>query len=141
MGSVKLRWVEDKMMVASDSNGHSIVIGRSPDIEFEWAGIKPSDLLLMAAAACSAYDVVTILTKQKEPLRDLQVTCDGEQLSDPPYTFTKIHLHYLVYGEVSENKLARAIALSEDKYCSVISTLKPGVPISSDYEIREIERS
>jgi putative redox protein len=91
----------------------------------------------MAAAACSAYDVVTILTKQKEPLRDLQVTCDGEQLSDPPYTFTKIHLHYLVYGEVSQNKLARAIALSEDKYCSVISTLKPGVPISSDFEIRD----
>jgi len=141
MGSIKLRWVEDKMMVASDSNGHSIVIGRSPDNEFEWAGIKPSDLLLMAAAACSAYDVVNILKKQKEPLLDLQIICDGEQLEDPPYTFTKIHLHYLVYGDVSNEKLARAIALSEDKYCSVISTLKPGVPISSDFEIRAKERT
>lgn len=137
MGSIKLRWVEDKMMVVSDSNGHSIVVGRSPDSEFEWAGIKPSDLLLMSAAACAAYDVVTILKKQKEPLVDMQVICNGEQLNDPPYTFTSIHFHYVAYGKVSLDRLERAISLSEDKYCSVISTLKPGVPITSDFEIKE----
>jgi putative redox protein len=135
MGAITLRWVEDKMMVVSDTNGHSIVVGRSPDPQFQWVGVKPSDLLLMAVASCSAYDVVEILTKQREPLRDLKIICNGDQLSDPPYTFTCIHLHYRVFGAVNPEKLERAIHLSEDKYCSVVSTLRPGVPITSDFEI------
>jgi putative redox protein len=135
MGAITLRWVEDKMMVVSDTNGHSIVVGRSPDPQHTWIGVKPSDLLLMAVASCSAYDVVEILTKQREPLNDLKIICTGDQMSDPPYTFTCIHLHYQVGGAVNPEKLERAIRLSEDKYCSVISTLRPGVPISSDFEI------
>lgn len=135
MGSITLRWVEGHLMVASDSNGHSVVVGKSPDPDFEWAGIKPSDLLLMAVASCSVYDVVEILTKQREPLENMKVTCEGEQMPEPPYTFTRIHVHYLVRGRVQPERLEKAIALSEDKYCSVISTLRPGVPITSDYEI------
>lgn len=135
MGAITLRWVEDKMMVASDTNGHSIVIGRSPDPQHQWVGVKPSDLLLMAVASCSSYDIVEILTKQREPLEDFKVICTGDQMSEPPYTFTCIHMHYLVTGAVNPEKLERAIRLSEDKYCSVISTLRPGVPITSDFEI------
>lgn len=137
MGTVTLRWVESKLMVGSDSNGHSLVIGRSPDDQNVWNGIKPSDLLLLSAAACSAYDVVEILTKQREPLKDLKVSCRGEQQSDPPYTFTQIHLHYVINGKVDPAKLEKAIDLAENKYCSVMSTLRPGVPISSDYEIQQ----
>jgi len=136
MGTIKLRWIEKTLMVASDSNGHSIVIGRSPDTEFEWAGVKPSDLLLVAVASCSAYDIVEILSKQREPLEDLKVVCEGDQQSEPPYQFTRIHLHYEVYGDVDTKKLERAIRLSEDKYCSVVATLRSGVPITSDYEIK-----
>jgi len=135
MGAITLRWVEDKMMVISDTNGHSIVVGRSPDPQHQWIGVKPSDLLLMAVASCSSYDIVEILTKQREPLQDLKVLCTGDQLTDPPYTFTCIHLHYQVTGAINPEKLKRAIRLSEDKYCSVISTLRPGVPITSDFEI------
>ena len=82
----------------------------------------------MAAAACSAYDVVEILGKQREPLVNLKVTCEGEQDSQAPYTFTKIHLHYLAYGAINPENLERAIQLSEEKYCSVISTLRPVCP-------------
>ncbi len=135
MGTIILRWIEGHMMTASDSNGHSIVIGRSPDTGFEWAGVKPSDLLLMAVAACSTYDVVEILAKQREPVEDLKVFCTGDQMSEPPYTFTEIRLLYILHGAVNPEKLERAIRLSEEKYCSVISTLRPGVPILSEYEI------
>jgi putative redox protein len=135
MKKVTLRWIESHLMVGTDSNGHSIVIGRSPDDHNEWAGMKPSDLLLLAAASCSAYDVVDILRKQREPLVDLKVICDGDQLDDPPYTFTKIHLHYVVCGPVNPDKLHKAIHLSEDKYCCVIGSLRPGVNITSDFEI------
>ena len=135
MAGITLRWVEEKMMVASDTNGHSIVIGRSPDPQHQWIGVKPSDLLLMAVASCSTYDVVEILVKQREPLLDLKVICTGDQQSEPPYTFTRIHLSYLVKGAVNPEKLERAIHLSEDKYCSVISTLRPGVPVTHEYQI------
>lgn len=134
MGEITIRWIEGKLMAASDSNGHSIVIGRNPEGD-GFLGVKPSDLLLMAAASCAAYDVIEILIKQREPLKDIKVTCRGEQQADPPYTFTNIHLHYLVIGAVNPERLERAINLSQDKYCSVIATLRPGVPVSSDYEI------
>lgn len=137
MGTVTLRWVEGAMQVASDSRGISIVLGPSPDPGLAWAGVKASDLLLIAAAGCAAYDVIGILQKQHQPLQALKVLCSGEQLPDPPYTFTHIHLHYVVQGAISRSHLQKAIDLSENKYCSVISTLRPGVPVTSDFEIIE----
>ncbi|MBI1880396.1 MAG: OsmC family protein [Chloroflexi bacterium] len=135
MGTVTIKWIESTLMTGADSAGRPLTIGWSRQREPEWAGLKPSDLLLLAAASCSTYDVVDILAKQREPLEDLEVICSGEQLPEPPYNFTCIHLHYKAKGPVSSNKLARAIQLSEEKYCSVINTLKPMVRISSSCEI------
>jgi len=132
MGQITMRWVEDHLMLASDTNGHSIVIGRSPDENHPWVGVKPSDLLLMAVASCCTWDVVEILAKQRQSLEYLKVTCTGEQQPDPPYTFTHIHVHYEVRGKVNPEKLKRAILLSEESYCSVISTLRSGVPVTCD---------
>jgi putative redox protein len=133
MSGITLRWLEEKLMVGTDSNGHSIVIGRSPDPDFVWAGIKPSDLLMLAAAACSAYDVVDILSKQREPLRDLKVVCNSEQASEPPYRFTSLDLKFIVYGAVKTEKLERAIDLSVNKYCSVLNSFN--FPVNTGYEI------
>jgi putative redox protein len=135
MGRVALKWIKSQLMVATDSFGHPLVIGDWPEQSPEWAGIKPSDLFLLSAAACSAYDVVMILTKQHEPFEALEVTCEGTQLPEPPHAFTALHLHYVVRGPVNAHKLGRAIALSEEKYCSVVTTLRPVVTITSDYEV------
>jgi putative redox protein len=124
-------------MVGVDSFGHSLVIGSWPEKEPQWAGMKPSDLLMLAAASCSTYDIVMILTKQKEPLLGLEVSCHGKQETEPPYQFTAIHLHYTFKGPVNPKKAERAIQLSEEKYCSVTNTLKHGVKITSDFEIVE----
>ncbi len=135
MGTVTLKWIESQLMVGVDSFGHPLVMGSWPAKEPEWAGLKPSDLLLLSAASCSAYDVVMILVKQRAGLTGLEVSCSGEQDDQPPYAFRRMHLHYLVKGDISEAKVARAIRLSEQKYCSVVNTLKPVVEITSDYEI------
>lgn len=135
MSTITLRWVDGKLMVGTDSNGHSIVIGKMPEGDQPFVGVKPSELLLMAAASCTMYDVVEILLKQREPLKDLKILCSGEQLSEPPYNFTSIHLQYIVTGDVNKDKLEKAIWLTEDKYCSVISTLRPSVKITSSYEV------
>jgi len=135
MAEISLRQIEHHMMVASDSNGHSIVIGRSPDDEKTWVGVKPSELFLMAVASCASYDIVDILKKQREYYRDFKVICSADQLADPPYTFTRIHLHYTMRGEVNPEKLDRAIQISMNKYCSVISSIRPDTPVTYDYEI------
>ncbi len=94
-------------------------------------------MLLMSAAACSAYDVVNILIKQREPLESLEVLCSGEQENEPPKRFTHIHLHYQFKGELDQAKVEKAIHLSQDKYCTVLNTLRGSVEITSDWEIIE----
>ena len=135
MGTVAIKWIDSKLMTGVDSFGHPLTIGSWPERTPEWAGLKPSDLLMLAAASCSAYDVVMILTKQREPLAGLEVTCTGEQAAEAPYQFTHLHLHYKLKGPLNQQKVERAIRLSEDKYCSVLNTLKPTVEITNDFEI------
>jgi putative redox protein len=135
MGTVSLKWIESELMLGADSYGHPVVIGSSPPRQPEWAALKPSDLLLLSAASCAMYDVAGILTKQREPLLGLEAECTGEQLPDPPFTFTSVRLHFRLRGALNPDKVSRAIYLAEHKYCSVISTLRPTVAIHCDYEI------
>ncbi|MGB9521237.1 MAG: OsmC family protein [Anaerolineales bacterium] len=134
MAQIAMKWVESHLMVGIDSRGNSIVIG-STNQNPNGAGVKPNELLLMSAASCSMYDVIEILTKQREPFRDIQVICSGDQMKDPPYSYTNLHLHYMVFGEVSEEKVVKAIELSQQKYCSVTTTLKGAIPVTYDYEV------
>lgn len=134
-GTVNLKWTGARMMVGVDSRGAVIPIGFNRDEEPKWSAVKPSDLLLLAAASCSAYDVVEILEKQREPLDGLEIQCSGEQITEQPYKFIKVHLKYIIRGAVNPKKVKRAIQLSEDKYCSVLATLRPSLDISSEFEI------
>ena len=136
MKTITLRWVDGQMMVGTDSGNHSVVIGKSSDSD-SFQGMKPADLLLMAAASCATWDIIEILQKQREPIQDVKVECSGEQQQDPPWTFTRVHVHYIFKGAVKMEKVEKAIRLSEDKYCSVISTLRLGIPVTSDFEVVE----
>lgn len=134
-GTVNLKWTGARMMLGVDSRGATIPIGYNRDADPPWSAIKPSDLLLLAAASCSAYDVVEILQKQREPLESLDVQCTGEQIKEQPYQFVAVHLKYIIKGDVNPKKVERAIQLSEEKYCSVLATLRAGVTLSSEYEV------
>lgn len=135
MGTVSVKWVDSKLMVGVDSSGHPLVISSWPERNPQWTGIKPSDLLLLSIASCSMYDVLEILRKQKVEIEDLEVVCTGEQQPKPPHRFVKIHLMYKAQGNIVTEKLERAIRLSQDKYCSVIATIRPGVDLTSEYYI------
>jgi len=135
--TVKLKWINSTLMMGMDSRGRSIVIGQDTESDTEWLGLKASDLLLISAAACTAYDVVNILKKQRESVIGFEVICTGEQLSDPPFTFVGIKMKYLIKGRIDRDKLEKAIYLSEEKYCSVLSTLKRALNFESSYEVIE----
>ena len=103
--------------------------------DVEGPGAKPSDLLPVSLAACTAYDVVVILRKQRQDLRGLEVTIRTTQDPEPPWTFRAIHTHFLPKGAVDDRKAARAIDLAESKYCSVAATIRPVVDLTHSHEI------
>lgn len=137
--TVNIQWIHssDILMAGIDSRGTPVVIGITEDDEPLWRGLKASDMLLMSAASCSAYDIVVILKKMKEPLESLEVICSGQRASEPPRKFTHIHLKYVLMGHLKSENVDKAIQLSEDKYCSVLNTLKGSVEITSEFEILE----
>lgn len=128
-----LRWIPGgKRFVSTDSGGHSVVLSTTD----ESIGMKPSELLLSALAACSSVDVVEILQKKRTPLSNLEVQATAEQDQDPPWTFRKFHLHYTLKGTgLTEKNVAQAIELSHEKYCSVAATLRGTAEITTDFEI------
>jgi len=126
-----VKWLEEKQFVAIDSTGHSVVLSSPAD----GVGMKPSDLLLVALAGCSAYDVVEILRKKRQKLESLTVEVRGEQEPDPPWAFRRIHTMFRLRGDVSEKAVQQAIELSETKYCSIVATLRPAVELTWDHLI------
>ena len=132
MAEASVRWIANKTFVGVDSTKHSVVLS-TPD---DGVGMKPSELLLVALAACTAVDVVEILSKKRTPITELDIKATAEQDSEPPWTFRHIHLHYRLKGEgLTEKNVEQAIQLSEDKYCSVASTLRGVAKITTGFEI------
>ncbi|MCE1252364.1 MAG: OsmC family protein [Anaerolineae bacterium] len=134
MASASVQWIGGQRFVGTDSTHHSVVLS-TPS---EGVGMKPSEMLLVALASCTAVDVVDIMAKKRQPLDSLRIEVSAEQDNDPPWTFRKIHLKYFLSGkDLRETAASQAIALSEEKYCSVAATLRGVAEISTSFEIVE----
>ncbi|NMC79879.1 MAG: OsmC family protein [Chloroflexi bacterium] len=132
MGAATVRWIGGKQFVGIDSSKHSVVLS-TPS---EGVGMKPSELMLVALASCTAVDVVDILAKKRQALDSLEIEASGEQDADPPWTYRKIELCYRLRGKALQEKaVAQAIELSEEKYCSVAATLRGVAQIVTRFEI------
>lgn len=137
-GTVEIKWIDGEFFVGQDRYGNTLTIGSTPGRDPEWKGIKPADLLMLGLIGCSGYDVVTILQKQRQKIAGITICATGEQLDDEPFTFTNIHVEYVVRGSnINREFVARAIDLSQQKYCSVYSTLKDTVKLSSSFTVEE----
>jgi putative redox protein len=132
--NVRVKWSEAKQFVGTDGGKHSIVI--SSHDEENHTGMRPSDLLLLGLASCSAVDIVNILNKKRLDFQSLEVEVTSKQDEEPPWTFRKIHLLYQVRGSnLTEKAVEQAIKLSLEKYCSVASTVSGKAKITHDYQI------
>ncbi len=98
----------------------------------------PMLALLLAAAGCTAADIVLMLEKMRVDLSRLSVDVDGIRRGEDPRRFEGIHLRYHIGGDgLDDAKAQRAVSLSVKKYCSVMHTLAPDVAISYDVEISD----
>jgi putative redox protein len=127
VGEVILRWTGDDLQFSGHTRyGDAVAVGGDPD----GRGAKPSDLLVVSLAACTAYDVVVILRKQRQDLRGLEIAATVTQDPDPPWTFRAIHLEFRLTGVVDRVRAEKAVELSESKYCAVAATLRPVVELT-----------
>jgi putative redox protein len=96
------------------------------------------ELLLLALGSCAGVDVVSILRKKREDVRDYRVELRGERRAEHPRSYSRIDVHHIITGRnVSEQSIAQAIELSEEKYCSVAATLRPTAEIVSSFQVIE----
>ncbi|MVZ62444.1 OsmC family protein [Sphingobacterium humi] len=92
----------------------------------EGKGVRPMELVLVALGSCSAFDLTTILQKQRQEIEDMQVEVEGERRDEVPNIFTKIHISFKLKGPIDEVKAHKAAELAVKKYCSVHDMLVAG---------------
>ncbi len=130
---VTVRWKHDGLMFEGTTpNGRADLASA---LDPEGNGCRPMELLAMALGGCTAMDVLSILNRMRQPVEAFSVEVGGTRAEDHPKRYTSLEVVYRFTGDLDEAKVARAIELSETRYCSVAATLRPGVPITSRYEI------
>lgn len=123
-------------MEAVNEGGNKMQMDASPDIGGTDHGFRPMQLLLTALGGCSAIDVISILKKQKQELKDIAITVTGEREKEAvPSLFSKVHVHFSLHGNLEEEKVKKAVSLSVEKYCSVARTLEKTATVTHSFEI------
>jgi len=134
----RVKWLENVSFVVETGSGHTVVVDGAPEAGGRNIGMRPMELLLAGAAACTAFDVVWILKRARQPVADCVVDADAERAPEEPKVFTRIHLRYAVAGRGLDYKqVERAVKLSKEKYCS--ATIMLGRTAEITHEVRMVE--
>jgi len=137
---VQLKWAGDASFQATSESGHTITMDGPAEGGGKNLGPRPMEMVLMGTAGCSAYDVVHILKKSRQDIRDCTLEIDAERAGEDPKVFTRIHLYFTVKGNnLKPEQVARAIKLSAEKYCSASIMLGKTAAITHDFEIIETD--
>jgi putative redox protein len=135
---VNIKYNKNMSFTGENEAGHKTMFDTS-SAGGDYESATPMEILLEAAAACSAIDVVSMLNKRKKTITDFKIEVDGEKRDEHPKIYTKVHMKYtLISPDTQESELERAISLSQEKYCSVSATLKlAGADVTYEYEIKK----
>ncbi|MGA8874776.1 MAG: OsmC family protein [Candidatus Korobacteraceae bacterium] len=121
-----------RQFVATSGTAHHLLI----DDAAGNTGAKPIELVAIALAGCTAFDVINILRKKRQQVTGYEVRVEADQTPDPPQVFTQVHIHHIVNGvDISARAVEDAIRLSEEKYCSVGAMVKQSAALRTTFEI------
>jgi putative redox protein len=130
MFTANAKWTENFQFESTGNSGHKLIMDGDSKV-----ANSPMELVLNALCGCTAYDVVSILQKKREPFTAVEVSATAEKASDPPRVYTSIELVYRVSGNVTRKSVEDAVRLSEEKYCSVAAMLKKTAKITYRIEL------
>ena len=137
----RIKWIEGVAFAGESGSGHAVVLDGAPDGGGRNLGMRPMEMLLTGAAACTAYDVVTILRRGRHPVADVAVAVEAERAPDPPRVVTRLHFTYTVAGRGLDRKpVERAILLSKEKYCSATIMLGRTAAVTWDLVLVDGDR-
>lgn len=136
-----IKWVDGAMFLGESGSGHTVVMDGPPDAGGRNMGVRPMETVLIGLGGCASYDVVSILKKARQDIRDVHTLLEAERAETEPKVFTKVHVRFVVTGkQLKEAHVKRAVELSAEKYCSAsIMFGRAGVVMTHDYEIVEVE--
>ncbi|OYY58525.1 MAG: peroxiredoxin [Hydrogenophilales bacterium 28-61-11] len=133
----RVKLIEGVSFVGQSESGHSVVMDGAPESGGKNLGVRPMEMLLLGLGGCSAFDVVLILRKSRQPITDCVADLTAERADTDPKVFTKIHVHFTVTGMgLDPKRVEQAVKLSE-KYCSASIMLGKMADITHDFEIVE----
>ncbi len=128
-------WATGRTFVGSTESGHEVVLGTAHG-DAPKPGPSAMELILIGCGGCSAWDVVNILEKGRQAVEDVTVSLDADRAETEPKVFTRVHLHFTVTGRgLDPARVARAIDLSLDKYCSATAMVAKTASVTHDFEI------
>lgn len=134
----RIKWVENAAFLGETESGHAVLMDGAADGGGRNLGPRPMETVLIGTGACTAYDVVHILKKQRQHITDCVAELHAERAASDPKVFTKIHIHFIVSGKnLNPEHVERALKLSAEKYCSASIMLGKTAEITHDFEIRE----
>jgi len=134
----RIKWVQDATFLGESGSGHAVVMDGPPDFGGRNLGVRPMEMLLLGMGGCASFDVVLILNRSRQAISDCVAEIEAERAEQDPKVFTAIHVHFIVTGkQLNEKRVARAVELSAEKYCSASIMLGKTATITHDYEIRE----
>lgn len=132
--AIRMEWTGDELRF-DGAGTHPPTPGIRIDGDGE-SGPSPMLTLLLAAAGCSGADVVSILRKMRVGLSRLVIDVEGTRRDSEPRRYVAIHFRFRLSGEgLDPAKADRAVALSLEKYCSVVHSLAPDIAVDYDVEL------
>lgn len=136
-----IKWVDGAMFLGESGSGHTLVMDGPPESGGRNMGVRPMETVLIGLGGCASYDVVSILKKARQDIRDVHALIEAERADTEPKVFTKVHVRFVVTGKnIKEAHVKRAVELSAEKYCSAsIMFGRAGVDMSHSYEIVEVD--
>ncbi|MDT8386150.1 MAG: OsmC family protein [Thiogranum sp.] len=133
----RIKWVQDATFLGESGSGHAVVMDGPPEHGGRNLGVRPMEMLLLGMGGCTAFDVVHILKKSRQPITDCVAEISAERAEQDPKVYTSIHVHFIVTGrDLDEKRVARAVELSAEKYCSASIMLGKSATITHDFELR-----
>jgi putative redox protein len=134
--TARVKWVEQRTFLGESGSGHTVVMDGAPEAGGRDLGVRPMEMLLLGLGGCTAFDVIDILQRGREPVDDLAIEIEGERSDKIPKIFKKINVRYIVTGTgLSPEKVDRAVKLSAEKYCSATIMLGAVAEITHDVKI------
>jgi putative redox protein len=134
----EVKWAGEARFDGTSESGHTIIMDGSPEFGGKNQGVRPMEMILLGMGGCTAFDVVLILKKARQEIKDCAVQLEATRADTEPKVFTNIHVHFVIKGkDLSEKRVKRAVELSAEKYCSASIMLGKTAEITHDFEIVE----